>query len=106
MLPPNQSPIHQLASLWRGSRLPGPCEISACRARLFTAATHEITAKAKAGIQYDPLRDHRFIWCAQWLAVADGDIKAIDPNTEFLATLTLQEAPILTNKHIAASDIS
>jgi hypothetical protein len=79
MLPQDQSPIHILVSKWWTSRPPVSDEIAACRAALFTAATHEITGNANAGTAYNPLHDRRFQWAAQWID------RTIDPDIHHLA---------------------
>jgi hypothetical protein len=103
MLPPDQSPLHLLLALWRKSRLPTPPELSACRIALFTAATREIDAQLAAGVSYDPLSDQRFLWAAQWLAVAAGLRPSIDPDVEFSASLLMNPTP-LSFKSLAAAD--
>lgn len=103
MLPADQSPIQNLVIIWSSSRRPVCQEITACRARLFTAATHEITENAKIGHQYDPLRDFRFQWAAQWLDVADGSRPEIESNVEMLMKFSFQAAPT-SRKHLAAND--
>jgi hypothetical protein len=103
MLPPEQSPIHQLVTLWRGSRLPTRLEIPACRARLYAAATHEITAHFNTGKSYDPAADHRFRWASQWIEVAEGGRKTVDPDVEFTLTVILTPCPS-AQKLAAAND--
>ena len=103
MLPPDQSPVHQLGTLWRALPPPKHHDIPACRARLFTAATHEITAHANAGKSYDPMTDQRFHWAAQWIDVGDGSRPSIDPNVESILTLILTPCPA-ARKLAAAND--
>jgi len=103
MLSPDKYPIHQLVTLWRNCRTPRLHEIPGCRARLFTAATHEITAHANAGKSYDPLTDHRFRWAGQWIEVGEGTRRAIDPNIEFTLHLLLDACPS-SQKLTAAND--
>ena len=95
--------MHQLVAIWRDCRPPGKLEVSACRARLFTAAVHEINAKANAGICYDPMQDARFNWACQWLDLAYGSIHSIDPTTEMLCSITMNPCPH-SHKHLAAAD--
>lgn len=104
MLPPDQSPIHQLVQIWRGSRLPTHAEIPASRARLFEAATHEIIRHANRGTHYDPMTDQRFLWATQWLQVADCSRNHIDPETTLLCNLLFDPAPF-TSKHLQANDL-
>jgi hypothetical protein len=96
--------IADLVTLWRSCRLPGPLEASACRARLFEAATREIAAKGDNGISYDPLHDIRFKWAAQWIEVAEGERKTVDPEVDMLCRFAMEPAP-LTRKHAAAGDL-
>ncbi len=99
----SSSPLHQLVAIWRHCRPPVKLEVAACRARLFTAAVHEITAKANAGICYDPMSDCRFRWANQWLDLAHGDIKSIDPSIEMLCSLTMEPCP-RSHQPLAAAD--
>lgn len=87
MLAQDQSPIHILVSQWWKSRPPFQHELSACRAALFTAATHEITANANNGKIYDPLDDRRFQWASQWLDSAGKPRPLIDPDIHNLAAM-------------------
>lgn len=98
------SPIYDLVSIWRVCRAPGPLEITAARARLFTAAVHEITAKAADGIKYDPMRDVRFRWASQWLDLHERSIPAIDEDTEFACGMVMNERPPMSHKHLQAHD--
>jgi hypothetical protein len=98
------SHIGDLVALWRSCRPPRPLEASACRARLFEAATREIAFKANQGINYDPLIDTRFKWAAQWIELSEGVRKEIDPDLDFLFRMTMDKAP-LTHKHLAAADL-
>ena len=98
------SPMRQLVAIWRSCRLPSPTEVSACRARLSTAAVHAITSKAQQGIPYDPLMDTRFKWAAQWLDVADGSRRHIDQEVDFLFRLSMDQAP-LSRKLLSANDL-
>ena len=104
-LPPEKSPIYQLVSRWRKSRLPKANELSATRALLFTAVVHQINACSLEGIEYNPYLDNRFLWASQWIDCADPFMArhAIDPDVEFAAHL-LMEAPIVSHKHLAAAD--
>lgn len=103
MLSPANSPIHRLATLWWRARLPVTTEIPACRARLFEAATHEITANANAGHNYDPLADRRFLWATQYLALAEGEIKEIDPAILATAAVFLDPNPVRQPRHHLAA---
>lgn len=102
MLPPDQSPVHQLVSLWITCRKPQRLELPACRARLFTAATHEITAHAEAGNSYDPMSDARFRWAVQFLEVAEESRKSIDPDIQFTLEMILTPCP--TSCKLAAAN--
>jgi hypothetical protein len=99
-----QSPMRELASLWITSRPPSPLEVSASRARLFTAATHEITFKSRSRISYDPLLDPLFKWCSQWLDVAEGSRKSIDDDVDFHFHLTMDPIP-LSHKLLASGEL-
>lgn len=105
MHPPHDSPILELVSLWRSCREPQYHEVNACRARLFEAATREIAIKASLNIIYNPLGDIRFLWANQWIDLASGARKAIDPEIEACCAMMLQPAP-LSRKHLAAADHS
>ena len=94
MLPPALSPVHILVSTWRKSRLARRDELSACRSALLTAAVREIAANNEQGILYDPVADQRFQWALQWIAVSAEERRAIDPDTEFLTSLLLQDCPL------------
>jgi hypothetical protein len=97
--------VEDLVRLWRASEMPvGWSMVSACRARLFTAAVHTIGIKANQHIPYDPLRDVCFQWASQWLAVADGDRKSIEDSLEHLVSMRLSPPPAATHKHHAAGD--
>lgn len=107
MLPPSQSPVHKLVSLWRKSRPLCLHEVNTARAAIYTAAVHEISANSNAGHVYDPAADARFRWACEWINVADGSCPSISDDTEFLATYLMDPKPTIESfKHAAAHDIS
>jgi hypothetical protein len=97
-------PIQELVNIWRSERPPLPCEIPACRARLYTAAVHEICQHAEQHHNYDPETDYRFRWAKQHLQLADKKIKSIDEELELLFQLRTEPAPPPTKKQLAAND--
>lgn len=101
MLQPEKSPVHQLVSKWWHLRQPFPHEVAGCRAAIFTAATHEVTANANSGKNYNPLDDRRFIWANQWIDLGEGSIKRIDDNVHALAALFFNPAAALSRKELA-----
>lgn len=85
--------VQDLVRQWRGCERPmGWSMISACRARLFTAAVHTITAKAAENIPYDPMKDFCFLWANQWIQVAEGERKTIDDSLESLVQMKIRPA--------------
>ena len=103
MLPPADSPMHQLISTWwHKSRPPYRHELAAARVFLWTAATREIQAHAAAGTFYDPLTDYRFQWASQWLDLAAGNRKTICPNVTTIAAVFFDPPVPLSRKDIAA----
>lgn len=103
MQPQHESPVEDIVRLWNSCRPPLLHEINACRARLFEAATHQVSIRARHNISYNPMHDNRFLWANQWLDLAAGTIKRIDPAVEACCHMTLSPAPV-THKHLAAAD--
>ncbi len=96
------SPLKDLATIWRGSQAPTMEEMSASRARLYTAAVHEICTRSQSReFYYDPLADPIFLWCSQWLQVADGSRPRIDAGVENNFRLKMDPIP-LSNKILSA----
>ncbi len=89
------SPLKELALIWaKGEKPSNQSEINAARARLYTAATHEITFKAAANISFDPLCSPLFKWCVQWLDVLEGTRPHIDPDVDTTFHLYIDPIPL------------
>jgi hypothetical protein len=108
MLPAAQSPIHEVVSdLWRRAEIAQPpphLQVPSVRERLYSAAAEEIRKSLQACTVYDPAGDFRFRWAVQFLEVADGSRRHIDPDITTLATMFFTPAPPPSFKHIAAND--
>jgi hypothetical protein len=99
------SPLKQLAIIWQTADRPkNQSEINAARARLYTAAVHEITFKASASIPFDPLQSPLFKWACQRLDQWEGTRKTIDPEIEFHLRLALDPVP-LSKKLLSAGSL-
>ena len=104
MLAPENSPLHQLVSVWWNQcRPPFRHELLTARIFLYTAGAKEIEARDDK--TYDPTADHRFLWAVQWLDHAAGSIPRICPNVTACAAVHLDTTtPFLSRKALAAGD--
>lgn len=105
MLPPDQSPIHQLVSVWWDNcRPPFRHELAAARIFLWTAALREIEANAAISSGYDPICDNRFLWATQWLDLAEGHRTTICPRITACAAVFLAPPLNLSRRDKAAGE--
>lgn len=118
MLPPDQSPLHAVVlPLWETQRHQGHLrsalqsrrhlqELATLRRRLWLAALQEMEANfAASRTYYDPGRDARFEWAAQFLDVLDGSRPAVDADVHARCEFKLERAtPPLSGRDRAAGE--
>lgn len=99
------SPLQDLAAIWLHAERPKTqSEINASRARLYTAAVHEISFKAAASISFDPQHSPLFKWACQRLEQWEGTRRTIDPELELHLNLKLDPVP-LSRKLLSAGSL-
>lgn len=106
MLATELSPVHQLVCPWwksRATRLPR-IKIPNLREMLWEAALSEMRLLAAQGTIYDPWRDSRVAWAAEFLNLGEGYQYSIDPDTRARASLFFDPPIQLCGKELAAGN--
>lgn len=103
MLPPKESPLHQLVEpWWIAERRPTPFQVPDLREALLQAAIEESQGHRALKIPYDPFLDHRLRWATQYLEVAEGYRTSVDEGLYDAARMLIEQPTLTSGKLLAA----